>query len=174
MVEEDPGAKVGPGIRQQWEMSCGPTTVQLLHGQTDPIYALKLTGGGDITQVGKHAEAKKEQGKLLKGHGSTPTELGTAGTGAWVEADYNALKDGDRRDVQVDAGEGGRPDQPGRRRRGQGAREDQGLARRSSIYIPIVIGGKPERHRALQRDPALRREAGASSSTTRARATRAG
>ena len=92
VVEEAPSSQTGPGIRQQWEMSCGPTTVQALHAQNDPIYALDLTGGGDVTQVGKNAQMKKEQGKILKGQGSVPTELGTAGSGAWVEKDFNRLK----------------------------------------------------------------------------------
>ena len=143
VVEEDPGAKVGPGIRQQWEMSCGPTTVQVLHGQTDPIYALKLTGGGDVTKVGSHAEAKKEQGKLLKGHGSTPTELGTAGTGAWVEVDYNALKEATGVTYKWTPVKAVDPTNPA------GGAVDKALEKikgwlKERIYIPIVIGGKPD------------------------------
>jgi hypothetical protein len=143
VVEEDPGAKVGPGIRQQWEMSCGPTTVQALHGQTDPIYALKLTGGGDITQVGKQAEAKKEQGKLLKGHGSSPTELGTAGTGAWVESDFNALKDATGVTYKWTPVTAVDPTNPVNGDIAKALVKIKGwLAER--IYIPIVIGGKPK------------------------------
>ena len=142
VVEEDPGAKVGPGIRQQWEMSCGPTTVQVLHGQTDPIYALKLTGGGDITQVGKNVAMKTEQGKLLKGHGSTPTELGTAGTGAWVETDYNALKAATGVTYKWTPVTAVDPVNP------PGGAVSQALDKikgwlKDRIYIPIVIGGKP-------------------------------
>jgi len=143
VVEEDPGAKVGPGIRQQWEMSCGPTTVQLLHGQTDPIYALRLTGGGDVTQVGKHAAAKKEQGQLLKGHGSTPTELGTAGTGAWVEADYNALKDATGVTYKWTPVTAVDPVNPADGEVAKALVKIKGWLK-ERIYIPIVIGGTPK------------------------------
>lgn len=95
--ESDTG---GTGISQQWQMSCGPTTVQVLHAQTDPIYALSLTqsgnlnvtGAGDVSTVGGSQTAKTEQGAILQGQGSTPTEIGTAGTGAWVESDMEKLK----------------------------------------------------------------------------------
>lgn len=94
VVEEDlPSGGVGrTGISQQWQMSCGPTTVQIVHAQTDPIYALSLHEGGDI-----HGSAQEnpvvtgEQGDILTGHGSVPTPRGTAGTGAWVESDLNDL-----------------------------------------------------------------------------------
>jgi hypothetical protein len=142
VVEEEPGAKTGPGIRQQWQMSCGPTSVQVLHGQTDPIYALKLTGGGDVTQVGKHAAAKKEQGKLLKGHGSTPTEIGTAGTGAWVEDDFNRLKAATGVTYKWTPVTAVDPVNP------TGGAVAQALTKikawlAEGIYIPIVIGGSP-------------------------------
>jgi hypothetical protein len=83
----------GTGIAQQWQMSCGPTTVQTLHAQTDPIYALSLHRGGSIsTQTQANVPLTTEQATILQGHGSTPTQIGTAGTGAWVERDMNALR----------------------------------------------------------------------------------
>lgn len=36
------GDSKGKGIMQQWQCSCGPTTVQAIRGELDPIYALKL------------------------------------------------------------------------------------------------------------------------------------
>jgi hypothetical protein len=143
VVEEDPGAKVGPGIRQQWEMSCGPTTVQLLHGQTDPIYALELSSGGDIKTVGGNAAAKKEQGKLLKGHGSNPTELGTAGSGAWVEADYNALKKATGITYKWTPVKAVDPTNPSDGAVAKALEKIKGWLK-ERIYIPIVIGGKPD------------------------------
>lgn len=81
------------GIAQQWQMSCGPTTVQTLHAQTDPIYALSLRSAGDITVTGQtNAPLTKEQKDILKSQGSVATPIGTAGAGAWVESNLNALK----------------------------------------------------------------------------------
>ena len=143
VVEEAPSSKTGPGIRQQWEMSCGPTTVQTLHAQTDPIYALDLTGGGDVTQIGKNPTMKKEQGTILKGHGSTPTELGTAGSGAWVEKDFNRLKAETGITYTWTPVKAVDPVNP----------PDGAVAKalvkirewlKERIYIPIVIGGVPD------------------------------
>ncbi len=36
------GLSSGKGIKQQWHDSCGPTTVQAMMGELDPVYALKL------------------------------------------------------------------------------------------------------------------------------------
>jgi hypothetical protein len=86
------GGVARTGIAQQWQMSCGPTTVQIIHAQADPIYALSLHAGGDIHGQGlANVPMAAEQGAILLGHGSVPTTLGTAGTGAWVESDLNAL-----------------------------------------------------------------------------------
>jgi hypothetical protein len=98
IVEESDAG--GTGISQQWQMSCGPTTVQVLHAQTDPIYAMELSQSGNlnVTGVGAtpagggSAKSKAEQSTLLGGHGSAATELGTNGKGAWVESDIDALK----------------------------------------------------------------------------------
>jgi hypothetical protein len=86
------GGVARTGIAQQWQMSCGPTTVQIVHAQTDPIYALSLHEGGDIHGQGMaNLPMTVEQGLILAGQGSVPTPLGTAGTGAWVESDLSAL-----------------------------------------------------------------------------------
>jgi hypothetical protein len=83
----------GTGIAQQWQMSCGPTTVQTLHAQNDPLYALSLHEGGSISaQTQANVPLTTQQATILQGHGSTPTPIGTAGTGAWVERDLNALR----------------------------------------------------------------------------------
>src|SRR5262249_5258482 len=36
------GLSDGKGIKQQWADSCGPTTVQAMKGELDPMFALKL------------------------------------------------------------------------------------------------------------------------------------
>lgn len=36
------GQSSGKGIKQQWSDSCGPTTIQAMKAELDPIYALKL------------------------------------------------------------------------------------------------------------------------------------
>jgi hypothetical protein len=36
------GSSEGTGVRQQWHDSCGPTTLQAVRGELDPLYALKM------------------------------------------------------------------------------------------------------------------------------------
>ena len=72
------------GIQQQWQMACGPTSVQTIHAQNDPIYALSLTAAGPVSGASwTNLPMTLEQGAILIGHGSMPTPLGTAGQGAW-------------------------------------------------------------------------------------------
>jgi hypothetical protein len=143
VVDEEPVSQTGPGIRQQWQMSCGPTSVQTLHAQTDPIYALELTGGGDVKDLGKNAASKTEQGNILKGHGSVPSELGVAGGGAWVEDDLNALK------AETGLTYVWTPVKAVDPTNKIGSEVDLALEKikgwlGQGIYVPIVIGGKPE------------------------------
>ena len=79
------------GIQQQWQMACGPTSVQTIHAQNDPIYALTLTQAGPVSGTGQNLPMTLEQGAILIGQGSMPTPLGTSGQGAWVESDLNNL-----------------------------------------------------------------------------------
>ncbi len=80
------------GIQQQWQMACGPTSVQTIHAQNDPIYALSLTAAGPVSGASwTNLPMTLEQGAILIGHGSMPTPLGTAGQGAWVESDLNDI-----------------------------------------------------------------------------------
>ena len=94
------------GIRQQYGNSCGPTSMQLIHAQADPIYALELRSAGPIDEASESAvsnpesvpnqELAGEQASILNAHvatgtGNAPTNLPEGGAGAWVESDMNAL-----------------------------------------------------------------------------------
>ncbi|RPI88298.1 MAG: peptidoglycan-binding protein [Chloroflexi bacterium] len=99
--EADPEER---GIMQQYGNSCGPTAMQLIHAQADPIYALELRSAGPIDEAPDQAVANpdeagnqqlaNEQADILTTHGSTPenrvSDVATQG-GAWVEGDLNEL-----------------------------------------------------------------------------------
>ncbi len=78
----------GKGVKQQWEMSCAPTSVQAIKAELDPIYALKLRTespkleDADKTDGNKLSpKLAKEQGDMLRSKGVRPTNLGTPGRG---------------------------------------------------------------------------------------------
>jgi peptidoglycan hydrolase-like protein with peptidoglycan-binding domain len=94
------------GIMQQYGNSCGPTSLQLIHAQADPIYALELRSGGPIDVAPDTAVSNPEsisnqrlageQADILNAHvatgtGNAPTNRTAGGGGAWVEEDINAL-----------------------------------------------------------------------------------
>jgi hypothetical protein len=110
--EQNPGQDPEErGIMQQYGNSCGPTSMQLIHAQADPIYALELRSAGPIDQAPPQAVSNPEtianqqlageQAAILNAHAAT----GAGGTpanrenppntpvpgGAWVESDINAL-----------------------------------------------------------------------------------
>jgi hypothetical protein len=90
--ENVPQGGSAAGIQQQWQMACGPTSVQTIRAQNDPIYALSLTSAGPVSGASwANAPMTVEQGAILVAHGSMPTPIGTAGQGAWVEDSMNAL-----------------------------------------------------------------------------------
>jgi hypothetical protein len=100
--EADPEER---GIMQQYGNSCGPTSVQLIHAQADPIYALELRSAGPIDQAPDNAvsnpetianqQLANEQAAMLNAHvatgGNAPTNRTNPAGGAWVETDMNAL-----------------------------------------------------------------------------------
>jgi len=87
------GEPSGKGIKQQWRDSCGPTTVQAMMGELDPVYALKLRmenpnldRANDESGATKNPKAAAEQKLILEGkggkavdRGSTEQELDAAG-----------------------------------------------------------------------------------------------
>ena len=96
------------GIMQQYGNSCGPTSVQLIHARTDPIYALSLRSAGPIDQapdqalsdpssIMNPALAGEQQGILnahnAAGTGNAPTNRTNPTGGAWIESNLDALSD---------------------------------------------------------------------------------
>jgi hypothetical protein len=94
------------GIMQQYGNSCGPTSVQLIHAQADPIYALELRSGGPVDQAPDQAvtnpesitneQLASEQAGILNTHaaagtGNAPTDRTSPTGGAWVESDLAAV-----------------------------------------------------------------------------------
>ncbi len=78
----------GHGVKQQWEMSCAPTSVQAIKAELDPIYALKLRTenpkleDADASDGNKLSpKLAKEQGDMLLSQGAQPTNLGRPGAG---------------------------------------------------------------------------------------------
>ena len=70
------GEPSGKGIKQQWRDTCGPTTVQAMMGELDPIYALKLrTENPNLDSVDgdsgtkKNPKAAAEQKRILEKDG---------------------------------------------------------------------------------------------------------
>ncbi|MEI7743935.1 MAG: hypothetical protein WCK58_09330 [Chloroflexota bacterium] len=140
----------GTGIIQQFGNSCGPTSVQVLRAEADPIYALSLNSAGPVGQASPTAvtnpttipntAAAGEQGAILDAHvadgtGNAPLNRATPGGGAWVETDMNARRQATgveytRRDIGSDLS------------------VDQALAILTistgmGIDVPIIVGSRP-------------------------------
>jgi hypothetical protein len=98
--------ETGTGIQQQFGNSCGPTSLQLIRAQADPIYALALHSAGPVDTAVDDAKSNPEnspnsvmsdeQNAILQGHadkgtGNAATDRSNPTGGAWVEEDMNAL-----------------------------------------------------------------------------------
>jgi len=88
----------GQGIRQQWQMSCGPTTVQAVQGEMDPIYALRMNDSNPaLSQVnGNNGMATNpnmaaDQRSMLQSTYSGPAAADHAGVAAPVNNTNQAL-----------------------------------------------------------------------------------
>jgi hypothetical protein len=130
------------GIQQQWQMACGPTSVQTIRAQNDPIYALSLTSAGPVSGVGANLPMTLEQGAILIGQGSMPTPLGTAGQGAWVESDLNNISSATGVTYAFTAVNALAPVNPA------GGDVDKAVTSiigfiNQGIQVPILIGGGP-------------------------------
>jgi hypothetical protein len=91
-----------PGLKQQWSMSCGPTTTQVIHGELDPIYALSVRkDNADINGVDPQPNASvweqvkaRATGKPLGEHSMADeqSDILTNGGGVAVERDKSGGK----------------------------------------------------------------------------------
>lgn len=99
----------GTGIIQQFVNSCGPTSVQMIRADADPIYALSLNSAGPIGTAPSFAVSNpasitnaplaSEQSTMLTSHAAAGTGIApinrvtpTPQGGAWVESDMNARR----------------------------------------------------------------------------------
>jgi hypothetical protein len=143
--EADPEEK---GITQQYGNSCGPTSMQLIHAQSDPIYALELRSAGPIDQAPDNAvsnpetvtnqQLASEQAGILNAHvangtGNAPTNRTNPAGGAWVESDMNALANttGVTYTTQIIGADITQDDAM--------SALQNGLA--SGVQVPIIVGG---------------------------------
>jgi hypothetical protein len=105
------GNSKGRGVEQQWSMSCNATAVEAVHGQMDPVYALKMhedspkldkADDSDATKV--NPKLAEDQRKMLtssyKGKASTDKSGGVAvargaagGQGRWADDLLNNVSD---------------------------------------------------------------------------------
>lgn len=60
------GDSKGKGIEQQWSYSCGPTTVEAIKGELDPLYALKVREENPDFQRADNADGTKKNPKLAQ------------------------------------------------------------------------------------------------------------
>jgi hypothetical protein len=63
----------GTGLQQRFTMSCGPTSIQIIRGESDPVYAM------DISTTGKHTTEYKskvaQEQKSIMGKDLIPREV---------------------------------------------------------------------------------------------------
>ncbi len=86
----DPNNLYGPGdtrgdndgLFQRWGDSCGPTTAQIVRGEADPIYALRLHRGEGVNSADPTSVSAEEQRDTLEDNGGVAvSRLGTQARG---------------------------------------------------------------------------------------------
>lgn len=105
------GNSKGQGVQQQWSHSCNATTVEAVHGEIDPIYALKIHEENpnfdevDVTNAAaKNPNLAAEQRAMLTStyHGSAARDhaglaanrdSGRSGRGRWASDLLNQMSD---------------------------------------------------------------------------------
>jgi hypothetical protein len=101
------GSSKGTGVMQQWSMSCNATTVQAVHAQMDPIYALKVHEENPNLDTADNADATKVNPKLAQeqkdlltskykggaGGDATPRNDTGSPTGRWADDLLNNVSD---------------------------------------------------------------------------------
>ncbi len=85
------GGPKGRGVKQQWSMSCAPTSVQAIKAELDPVYALKLrtenpnlADADDSDGTRKNPNLAQEQSDMLASGGAAATPRDSAGAGLSV------------------------------------------------------------------------------------------
>jgi predicted nucleic acid-binding Zn-ribbon protein len=58
------GSSTGKGVKQQWSTSCNATMVEAVHGQMDPVYALKMHEDNPDLDQADNADGTKKNPKL--------------------------------------------------------------------------------------------------------------
>lgn len=66
------------GLYQRFDMSCGPTTAQMVRGENDPAYALKLRKNNFVDPDPNSEYAKEQKDMLEKNGGVAVSRLGEA------------------------------------------------------------------------------------------------
>jgi hypothetical protein len=93
------GGSKGKGIKQQWQASCAPTTVEAMKAELDPIYALKLwKENPKLTEANKsdgtavNPKLAEDQKAMLVAKGGIATNRDTKGTGMKIRDALNEQK----------------------------------------------------------------------------------
>ena len=103
------GSSKGKGVQQQWSHSCNATTVEAVHGEMDPVYALKVHEDNPKFGSVDDADATKKNPKLAAdqkamlestyagsaagAHKGVAANRGNAaaGSGRWASDKFNQL-----------------------------------------------------------------------------------
>lgn len=69
------------GLYQRFDMSCAPTSSQILRGEADPIFARQLHQDGGVTNPNSHSQSADQQRDQLENNGGVAvSRLGQAAT----------------------------------------------------------------------------------------------
>jgi len=82
------------GLYQRWGDSCGPTTAQIVRGEADPIYALRLHRGEGVNNPDPTSVGAEEQRDTLEDNGG----VGVSRLGTQARASTNTVMDAMRAD----------------------------------------------------------------------------
>jgi hypothetical protein len=142
------GLSEGKGIKQQWADSCGPTTVQAMKGELDPIYALKLheentdiTKADDSDGTDLNAKMAAEQKKNLEDHGGIAVNRDHHGAGMTLTGHLNEQTD--KLGVKFDIESVGTDDGMTK------GLNDAEAALKKGLPVPVRVGGDNGGHFVL-------------------------
>jgi chaperonin cofactor prefoldin len=75
------GSSTGKGVKQQWSTACNATMVEAVHGQMDPIYALKMHEDNPDLDQADNSDGTKKNPKLAADQKSMLTSNYKGGSG---------------------------------------------------------------------------------------------